>query len=82
MKICQNYRKSPLCYLEKGAIELYRAATTKPSQIERSGFFSTGPKWTNSSLQTGLESASCSVVEKKRFSDGGGGLRPRPPPLL
>ena len=30
-----------------------------------------GPR-TNSSLQTGLESAGCSVVEKKRFSDGGG----------
>ena len=39
MKIRQNRRKSQFRYLEKGALELYRAATTKPRQIERSGFF-------------------------------------------
>ena len=58
--------------LEKGALELCRTATIKPRQIERSVFFSTGPQWTNLSLQTGLESAGCSVVEEKQFSDGGG----------
>ena len=39
MKIRRNRRKSQFRYLEKGALELYRAATTKPRQIERSGFF-------------------------------------------
>ena len=28
-----------LCYLEKGVLELHRAATIKPRKIERSGFF-------------------------------------------
>ena len=39
MKFRRNRRKSQFRYLEKGALELYRAATTKPRQIERSGFF-------------------------------------------
>ena len=39
MKIRRNRRKSQFHYLEKGALELYRAATTKPRQIERSVFF-------------------------------------------
>ena len=39
MKIRRNRRKSQFRYLEKGALELYRAATTKPRQIERSVFF-------------------------------------------
>ena len=39
MKIRKNRRKSQFRYLEKGALELHRAATTKPRQIERSGFF-------------------------------------------
>ena len=65
----KNRQISKFRYLEKGALELYRAATTKPRQIERSGFFSTGPQRTNLSLQTGLESAGCSVVEKTRFSE-------------
>ena len=34
--------------------------------------FSTGTQRTNWSLQTGLESNVYSVVEKLRFSDGGG----------
>ena len=58
--------------LEKCALELCWTATIKPRQIERSVFFSTGPQWTNSSLQTGLESAGCLVVEKKRFKNEGG----------
>ena len=39
MKIRKNRRKYQLRYLKKGALELYRAATTKPRQIERSVFF-------------------------------------------
>ena len=39
MKIRRNRRKSQFRYLEKGALELYRTATTKPRQIECSGFF-------------------------------------------
>ena len=34
-------------------------------------FFSTGPQWTNSNLQTGFRSIGCLVVEKSRFSDRG-----------
>ena len=71
MKIRRNRRKSQFRYLEKGALELYRAATTKPRQIERSVFFSTGPQWTNPSLQTGLGSTRCLGAKKTLFSDGG-----------
>ena len=39
MKIRQNRRKSQFRYLEKGALKLSQAATTKTRQIERSGFF-------------------------------------------
>ena len=39
MKIRRNRRKSQSRYLEKGALELRRAAMTKPRQIERSGIF-------------------------------------------
>ena len=39
MKIRQNRQKSQFRYLEKGALEFYQVATTKPWQIERSGFF-------------------------------------------
>ena len=39
MKIRRNRQKSQFRYLEIGALELYRFATTKPKQIERSGFF-------------------------------------------
>ena len=39
MKIRKNRRKSQFRYSEKGALELRRAATTKPRQIERSGLF-------------------------------------------
>ena len=67
-----SFKISQYGYLEKGALEVPRAATTKPKQIRRSVFFSPGPQWTNSSLQTGLRSNGCSVVEKMRFSDGGG----------
>ena len=42
-------------------------------------YFSTGPQWTNSSLQTVLGSTGCSGAEKTRFSDGGGWLGPQPP---
>ena len=38
-KMRKNLRKSPFCYLEKGALELCLAATTKPREIEHSGFF-------------------------------------------
>ena len=31
MKICQNRRKSPFRYLEKGALKLFRATTIKKS---------------------------------------------------
>ena len=37
-------------------------------------FFSTGPQWTNLSLQTGLRSAGCFVDEKSQSFYGGGGL--------
>ena len=39
MNIRKNCRKSQFRYLEKGALKLYWAATTKPRQIERSVFF-------------------------------------------
>ena len=39
MKIRQNRRKSHFRYLEKGALALSRATTTKPRHIERSVFF-------------------------------------------
>ena len=39
MKIRKNRQKSQFRYLEKGALKLRRAATTKPRQIERSSFF-------------------------------------------
>ena len=68
MKIRQNRQKSQFRYLKKGALELSRAATTKPRQIEHSVFFSTGPQRTNLSLQTGLGSNGCSGAEKTRFS--------------
>ena len=67
MKIRQNRRKSQFGYLEESALEVSRAAATKPRQIERS----TGPQRTNLNLQTGLRSIRCSVVEKSRFSDRG-----------
>ena len=67
MKIRQNRQKSYFCYLEKGALKLYRAATTKPRQIEHSVFYSTGPQRTNSSLQTGLRSNGGLVPEKSLF---------------
>ena len=35
MKIRQNRQKSQFRFLEKGALELSRAATTKPRQLER-----------------------------------------------
>ena len=35
-------------------------------------FFSTGPQWTNLSLQTALGLTGCSLVENTQFSDGGG----------
>ena len=41
-------------------------------------FFSTGPQQTNLSLQTGLRSTGCWVVEILRFSDRGGHLAPPP----
>ena len=44
--------------------QLCRAATTKPRQIERSGFFSTGPQRQNSNLQTGPRFIRCFVAEK------------------
>ena len=81
MKIRQDRRKSHFRFLEKGALKPHRAVTTKLRQIERFGFFSTGPQRTNLSLQTGLWSNGCSGVEKMRFYDGGGGLRP-PPALI
>ena len=56
MKIRKNRRKYNFRYLQKGALELCRAATIQPRQIEHSVFFSNGPQWTNSSLQTGLRS--------------------------
>ena len=37
--IFKNRRKPQFRYLEKGVLELYRAATIKPRMIERSGFF-------------------------------------------
>ena len=52
----KNCQKSQFHYLEKGALELCRAAPIKPRQIEHSVFFSTGPQWTNLTLQTGLRS--------------------------
>ena len=39
-------------------------------------FFSTGPQWTNSNLQTGLRFSRGSVPEKSQFSDRGLWLRP------
>ena len=42
MKIRKNRRKSQFRYLEKGALEIPRAAMTKPRQIERSGFLVAG----------------------------------------
>ena len=39
IKIRQKRRKSHFRYLEKGALELYRAAKTKQRQIECSVFF-------------------------------------------
>ena len=62
-KIWKNRQKSPVHYLEEDALELRRAATTKPREIERSG--------TNSSLETGLRSTGCFVVEKTFLSKFG-----------
>ena len=42
-KIIKNRQKNQFCYLEKGVLELHRAATIKPRKIEGSGF-STGPR--------------------------------------
>ena len=39
MKVRKNHRESQFRYLEKGALALCRATTTKPRQIERSSFF-------------------------------------------
>ena len=39
LRIFGNRRKYQFCYLEKGGLELHRAATIKPRKIERSGFF-------------------------------------------
>ena len=66
--------------MEKGVLELLRAATIKPRKIERSGFFSTGPQWTNMNLQTGLRYNKGLVPEKSRFSDRGGLKGPPPVP--
>ena len=41
----------------------------KSRQIERSVFFSSGPQWTNSNLQTGLRLTGSLVLEKSKFSD-------------
>ena len=38
-KIRKNRQKPQYRYLEKGAVELHRAVTTKPRKIERSDFF-------------------------------------------
>ena len=51
MKIHKNLQKSQFDYLEKGALELCHAATTKSRQIERSVFFSTGHQQTNLSFR-------------------------------
>ena len=55
--------------MEKGVLELCRAATIKPKKIECSGFF----YWTrtNSSLQTGLRSNRVLVPEKSQFFNRG-----------
>ena len=63
MKIHKNLQKSQFDYLEKGALELCHAATTKSRQIERSGFFFYWTSTDKLEFQTGLESAGCSVVE-------------------
>ena len=39
LKIVENHRKSQFYYLEKGELELSRAATLKPRKIEGSVFF-------------------------------------------
>ena len=39
LKIVKNCQKSPFRYLEKGVLELHRAATLQPRKIERCGFF-------------------------------------------
>ena len=58
-------------FFEKCVLELCRTAMIKPRRIKRSGFFSTEPQQTNSSLQTGLRSIGCLVVEKSQYSDTG-----------
>ena len=37
--VFKNCRKPQFRFLEKGVLELHRAATIKPRKIERSGFF-------------------------------------------
>ena len=64
--------------MEKGALELRWAATTKPRQIELSGFLLLNHN--GQTLQTGLGTTICLDAEKTRFSDGGGGLLPPPSP--
>ena len=48
MEIRKNRQKYQFGYLEKGALELCRAAKTKPRLIERFRFFSAEPQRTNS----------------------------------
>ena len=63
-KIGKNCQKSQFRYLEKGVLELCRAATLKPRKIDHSVFVFTGPQWTKSSLQTGVGSNGGSILEK------------------
>ena len=70
MKIRRNRRKSQFRYLEKGALELYRAATTKPRQIERSGFFLLDHNGKSRIYRLVPGSFDVLLRRKTRFSDG------------
>ena len=62
LRYFENRQKSQFSYWEKGVLKICTAATIKPRQIERSGFFLLDQM--DSSLQTGLGSTRCSVAEK------------------